>query len=52
MLRNSSLRPDLPELSRIVTEDGVSTHHLIMTTDGPVPEYVAEHGSSMGSCAP
>ncbi|MDQ4042212.1 MAG: amidohydrolase family protein [Actinomycetota bacterium] len=44
MLRNSSLRPDLPELSRIVTEDGVSTHRLIMTTDGPTPEYIAEHG--------
>jgi adenine deaminase len=44
MLRNSSLRPDLPELSRIVTEDGVSTQRLIMTTDGSVPEYIAEHG--------
>jgi adenine deaminase len=44
MLRNSSLRPDLPELLRAVTEDGVSTHRLIMTTDGPAPEFVAEHG--------
>jgi adenine deaminase len=44
MLRNSSLRPDLPELSRIVTEDGVSTHRLILTTDGPVPEHVAKNG--------
>lgn len=44
MLRNSSLRRDLPELLRVVTEDGVGTQRLIMTTDGPAPEYVAEHG--------
>jgi len=44
MLRGSSLRQDLPELLPMVTEDGVSTHRLIMTTDGPAPEYVAEHG--------
>lgn len=44
MLRHSSLRPDLPELLRVVTEDGVDTQRLIMTTDGPAPEHVAEHG--------
>jgi adenine deaminase len=44
MLRNSSLRPDLPELLRTVTENGVSTHRLIMTTDGPAPEFAADHG--------
>jgi adenine deaminase len=44
MLRNSSLRPDLPELLRAVTEDGVSTQRLIMTTDGPAPEFVADNG--------
>ncbi|HEU4492582.1 MAG TPA: adenine deaminase C-terminal domain-containing protein [Rubrobacteraceae bacterium] len=44
MLRYSSLRPDLPELLRAVTEDGVSTHRLIMTTDGPAPEFVARQG--------
>jgi adenine deaminase len=44
MLRGSSLRQDLPELLPIVTEDGVSTHRLTMTTDGPAPEYIAEHG--------
>lgn len=44
MLRNSSLRPDLPELLRAVTEHGVDTHRLIMTTDGPAPEFVAENG--------
>jgi adenine deaminase len=44
MLRNSSLRPDLPELLRAVTEDGVSTQRLIMTTDGPAPEFIADNG--------
>ncbi|MDQ4003648.1 MAG: amidohydrolase family protein [Actinomycetota bacterium] len=44
MLRGSSLRRDLPELLRVVTEDGVSSHRLIMTTDGPAPEYIAEQG--------
>ena len=44
MLRNSSLRPDVPELLRSVTEDGISTHRLIMTTDGPAPEFVEENG--------
>ncbi|PLS84613.1 MAG: hypothetical protein CYG60_17025 [Actinobacteria bacterium] len=44
MLRNSSLRPDLPELLRAVTEDGVSTQRIMMTTDGPSPEFLAEHG--------
>lgn len=44
MLRGSSLRRDLPELLRVVTEDGVSSQRLIMTPDGPAPEYVAEHG--------
>jgi adenine deaminase len=44
MLRSSSLRPDLPELLRAVTEDGVGTQRLMMTTDGPSPEFLAEHG--------
>ena len=44
MLRNSSLRRDLPELLRVVTEDGVSTQRLVMTTDGAAPEYLADHG--------
>lgn len=44
MLRYSSLRPDLPELLRAVTENRVSTQRLVMTTDGPAPVFVAEHG--------
>jgi adenine deaminase len=48
MLRNSSLRPDLPELLRVITEDGVSTQRLIMTTDGPAPEFIAGNGLADG----
>lgn len=44
MLRHSSLRPDLPELLRAVTEGGASTHRLVMTTDGPAPQHIAEQG--------
>jgi adenine deaminase len=44
MMRHSSLRPDLPELLRAVVEDGVDTRRLIMTTDGPSPEHLAEDG--------
>lgn len=44
MMRHSSLRPDLPELLRAVTEDGVDTRRLMMTTDGPSPEQLAENG--------
>src|SRR5215211_2302526 len=36
--------PSRRELLRAVTEDGVSTQRLIMTTDGPAPEFVAENG--------
>jgi adenine deaminase len=46
MLRESSLRPDLRGLLKIVTERGVSTHRLMMTTDGPSPYYVSRHGFS------
>ena len=48
MLRNSSLRRDLPELLRVITEDRVSTHPLIMTTDGAAPEYLVDHGMMDG----
>ncbi|MBA2693818.1 MAG: adenine deaminase [Rubrobacter sp.] len=44
MMRHSSLRPDLPELLRAVVEDGVDTRRLMMTTDGPSPEHLAEGG--------
>ena len=43
-LRHSSLRPDLPELLRAVTEEGVDTSRLLFTTDGPSPDALAEHG--------
>ncbi|MGI8650588.1 MAG: amidohydrolase family protein, partial [Rubrobacter sp.] len=44
MMRHSSLRPDLPELRRAVTEDGINPSRLIMTTDGASPEYLARDG--------
>ncbi|BDG60685.1 adenine deaminase C-terminal domain-containing protein [Caldinitratiruptor microaerophilus] len=44
MLRHSSLRPDLPEVIRAVTEAGVDTARLMFTTDGSTPAFIAEHG--------
>ncbi|MGH3085912.1 MAG: adenine deaminase C-terminal domain-containing protein, partial [Rubrobacteraceae bacterium] len=44
MMRHSSLRLDLPELLRAITEDGVNTSRLVMTTDGPSPEHVEREG--------
>jgi adenine deaminase len=43
-LRHSSLRPDLPELLRIVTEEEIDTNRILFTTDGPSPDTIAEHG--------
>lgn len=44
MLRHSCLRPDLPELSRVLTEHHADTSRLILTSDGPDPVYVADEG--------
>lgn len=43
-LRHSSLRPDLPELLRLVTEKGADTSRVLLTTDGPVPDAIVERG--------
>ncbi|CAA9457607.1 MAG: Adenine deaminase [uncultured Rubrobacteraceae bacterium] len=43
-LRHSSLRPDLPELLRIVTEEEIDTSRVLFTTDGPAPDAISEHG--------
>ncbi|MED4602027.1 adenine deaminase C-terminal domain-containing protein [Paenibacillus validus] len=43
-LRNSSLRPDLEELIKAITEGKVDTHRLLMTTDGPHPAFILEEG--------
>src|ERR687893_1858233 len=43
-LRHSSLRPDLPELLRIVTEKSIDTSRILLTADGPSPDALAEHG--------
>lgn len=43
-LRHSSLRPDLPELLRIITEEDIDTRRVCLTADGPAPDVVAENG--------
>ncbi|PLR78738.1 adenosine deaminase [Bacillus sp. V3-13] len=43
-LRNSSLRPDLPEIIKLITEGNVNTNRIIMTTDGPHPGFIEEEG--------
>lgn len=43
-LRHSSLRPDLPELLRLITEKDVDTSRVLFTTDGPAADSIAERG--------
>jgi len=43
-LRHSSLRPDLPELLRVVTEESIDTSRVLFTADGPSPDVIAERG--------
>ena len=43
-LRHSSLRPDLPELLRVITEEEIDTSRILFTTDGPAPDAISEHG--------
>jgi adenine deaminase len=44
MLRHSSLRPDMPELARAITEMGADTRRLMLTVDGPAPGFIAHGG--------
>lgn len=44
VLRNSSLRPDLPEVIKIITEGHVNTSRVLMTTDGPHPSFIDKEG--------
>ena len=44
MLRNSSLRPDMPELARAITQMGADTRRLMLTVDGPAPGFIAQKG--------
>lgn len=43
-LRNSSLRPDLPDIIKILTEGKVNTSRVLMTTDGPHPSFIEKEG--------
>ncbi len=44
ILRHSSLRPDLPELLRAITEYKLPTQRLLFTTDGSTPGFLAREG--------
>jgi len=44
VLRNSSLRPDLSEIVKIITEEKVDTRRVLMTTDGPHPSFIEKEG--------
>jgi len=43
-LRNSSLRPDLSEIIKLITEGNVNTSRILMTTDGPHPGFIEKEG--------
>ncbi|MFD1777486.1 adenine deaminase C-terminal domain-containing protein [Fredinandcohnia salidurans] len=43
-LRNSSLRPDLEEVIKMITESKVNTSRIVMTTDGPHPGFIEREG--------
>lgn len=47
-LRHSSLRPDLEELVKIITVNGVDTSRLLLTTDGSMPKFIKEEGHVEG----
>jgi len=46
VLRESSLRRDLPDLLRIVTENKVSTDRIMLTTDASSPLFYEECGAT------
>ncbi|MCL6477666.1 MAG: amidohydrolase family protein [Peptococcaceae bacterium] len=48
VLRHSSLRPDLPELLRAVTDHKVHTGRLMFTTDGSCPAFLMREGFTDG----
>ncbi|MBA4538628.1 adenine deaminase [Bacillus aquiflavi] len=43
-LRNSSLRPDLAEIIKLITEKKVNISRILMTTDGPHPAFIEKEG--------
>lgn len=43
MLRHNSIRPDLPALAAAAT-DPAALPRLMLTADGPMPLFIAEHG--------
>src|SRR3990170_4188256 len=45
MLRHSSLRPDLLELLGPLKSGHLNTSRILLTTDGPAPTFLTDHGS-------
>lgn len=46
MLRHSSLRQDFEALIPALTESGVDTSRVMLTTDGSSPSFIAKHGGT------
>lgn len=44
MLRHSSLRQDLPQLLHAITEEGLDSSRMMMTTDASSPSFTSEFG--------
>jgi len=44
MLRHSPIRPDLPQLAAAVTPDLYFSPRLMLTADGPSPQFIADEG--------
>lgn len=44
VLRNSSLRPDFPEVIKLITEENLDTRRVLLTTDGPHPGFIEQEG--------
>ena len=44
MLRHNNIRPDLPDLVKLLTEQKVSTSRLMWTADNSGPSWLREHG--------
>jgi adenine deaminase len=44
MLRDSSIRPDLPELLKGIPAGAIASGRVMLTVDGPSPFFLADHG--------
>lgn len=44
MLRDSSIRPDLPDLLKGIPDGAIASGRVMLTVDGPSPFFLADHG--------